>query len=156
MSCISIGKYLSIKVLEELRGRLVWFLRSVDIAIKKTFTSFRKNSSEINAALQSANASDFIEALKAVNTLIDRRKIKYEKTTAHNCQGNSQILSILILDEATASVDVETEGKIQLALQRLIKHTTTLVIAHLPGTIRDADTIVTKGGKIIEKGLMMN
>lgn len=60
---------------------------------------------------------------------------------------------ILILDEATAAVDTETERKIQAALSELIKNRTTLSIAHRLSTLRDADElIVLEYGKIIEQG----
>ena len=60
---------------------------------------------------------------------------------------------ILILDEATAAVDTETERKIQAALSELIKNRTTLSIAHRLSTLRDADTlIVLEDGKIVEQG----
>ena len=60
---------------------------------------------------------------------------------------------ILILDEATAAVDTETERKIQAALSELIKNRTTLSIAHRLSTLRDADElIVLEDGKIIEQG----
>ena len=60
---------------------------------------------------------------------------------------------ILILDEATAAVDTETERKIQAALSELIKNRTTLSIAHRLSTLRDADElIVLEDGKIVEKG----
>jgi subfamily B ATP-binding cassette protein MsbA len=61
--------------------------------------------------------------------------------------------SILILDEATSSLDTESEGVVQDALNNLMKGRTTLVIAHRLSTIKQADVIcVMKDGKIIEKG----
>ena len=60
---------------------------------------------------------------------------------------------ILILDEATAAVDTETERKIQASLARLTKNRTTLSIAHRLSTLRDADElIVLEDGKIVEQG----
>lgn len=60
---------------------------------------------------------------------------------------------ILILDEATAAVDTQTEKRIQMSLSRLIKNRTTLSIAHRLSTLRDADVlIVIEDGKIVEQG----
>ena len=61
--------------------------------------------------------------------------------------------SILILDEATSSVDTRTEILILRALRRLSRHQTTFVIAHRLSTIRDADLILVVGdGRIVESG----
>jgi ATP-binding cassette subfamily B multidrug efflux pump len=61
--------------------------------------------------------------------------------------------SILILDEATSSVDTRTEVRIQKALLRLMEGRTSFVIAHRLSTIRDADrVIVIKDGEIVEQG----
>jgi ATP-binding cassette subfamily B protein len=61
--------------------------------------------------------------------------------------------SILILDEATSSVDTRTEIRIQNALLRLMKGRTSFVIAHRLSTIRDADELlVIQDGEIVEKG----
>ncbi len=78
-------------------------------------------------------------------------------------QGQRQLLSIarailadpriLVLDEATSSVDTRTEVRIQSALQRLRENRTSFVIAHRLGTIRDADlVVVVDRGRIIETG----
>ncbi len=78
-------------------------------------------------------------------------------------QGQRQLLSIarailadpaiLILDEATSSVDTRTEARIQSALLRLMQGRTSFVIAHRLSTIRDADQVlVINNGEIIERG----
>ena len=61
--------------------------------------------------------------------------------------------NILILDEATSSVDTRTEARIQSSLLRLMQGRTSFVIAHRLSTIRDADQVlVIDGGKIVEQG----
>ncbi len=60
---------------------------------------------------------------------------------------------ILILDEATSSLDSESEGLVQAALERLMEGRTTLVIAHRLSTVRDADRLVViADGTIVEEG----
>lgn len=83
--------------------------------------------------------------------------------TSNISQGQKQLLTIarailadnkiLILDEATSSVDTRTEERIQAAMDNLMRGRTSFVIAHRLSTIRDADLIlVMKDGDIIEQG----
>jgi ABC-type multidrug transport system fused ATPase/permease subunit len=148
--------------LEELRGHIGLvsqdpFLFDITIRENLLLASEKASTSEINAALQSANAFEFVEGLpKQFDTLIGERGVRLsmgEKQRLTIARAILKSSPILILDEATASVDVETERKIQVALQRLIKNTTTLIIAHRLSTIREADTIIfLQDGKIQEKG----
>ena len=110
----------------------------------------------INAA-KIAHAHDFIDKLpKGYQTMVSG-------ATDNLSQGQRQLISIaravlcdspiLILDEATSSVDTKTEKDIQHALLRLMKNRTSFLIAHRLSTIRDANHImVIGGGKILESG----
>jgi len=60
---------------------------------------------------------------------------------------------ILILDEATSSLDLESERQVQQALENLMKNRTTIVVAHRLSTVRDADRIIViKDGCLVEEG----
>ena len=92
-----------------------------------------------------------------------RQKKRRHQGTGNISQGQKQLLTIarailadnpiLILDEATSSVDTRTEIQIQKAMDNLMKGRTSFVIAHRLSTIRDSDLIlVLKDGNIIEQG----
>ena len=112
---------------------------------------------EIVAAAKAAYADHFIRTLPdGYDTVIDEE-------ASNLSQGQKQLLTIaralladpviLILDEATSSVDTRTELQIQRALHDLMKGRTSFVIAHRLSTIRDADwVLVMKDGRIVEQG----
>lgn len=112
---------------------------------------------EIKAAAKFANADEFIERLsEGYDTVL-------AEGGSNLSQGQRQLLSIaravladpkiLILDEATSSVDTRTEMHIQSAMVALMKNRTSLIIAHRLSTIRDADKIVViDGGRVAEQG----
>jgi len=112
---------------------------------------------EVFAAAELANADQFIRHLpQGYNTLLSER-------ASNLSQGQRQLLAIaraalanpkiLILDEATSSVDTRTEMHIQEALLRLMEGRTAFVIAHRLSTIRNADQVlVINNGEIIERG----
>jgi ATP-binding cassette subfamily B protein len=112
---------------------------------------------EVKAAIKLANADSFIERLpEKYDTVLGERGSGLS-------QGQRQLLSIaraalsdpkiLILDEATSSVDTRTERLIQKAFDQLLEGRTAFVIAHRLSTIRNADVIlVLKDGEIIERG----
>lgn len=118
------------------------------------------NENDIISSLEVASAWDFVQNLPdGLNTLIGERGVRLSMGEKQRLTLARAILKsppIVILDEATSSVDVETERQIQLALNRLTKNRTTLIIAHRLSTIRDADQIIfLNHGEIIEQGSHM-
>ncbi|MFM8879971.1 MAG: ABC transporter ATP-binding protein [Verrucomicrobiota bacterium] len=112
---------------------------------------------ELVAAAETANAAEFIRRLPdGFDTRVGERGIRLsvgEKQRISIARALLKDAPILILDEATASVDTATERLIQEALKRLMSNRTSFVIAHRLGTIRDADLIVVlKEGRITERG----
>ena len=112
---------------------------------------------EVIAAAKAAHADHFIR------TLPGGYQMELNEEASNVSQGQKQLLTIarailadnpiLILDEATSSVDTRTEHQIQQAMNNLMKGRTSFVIAHRLSTIRDADLIlVMKDGDIVEQG----
>ncbi len=112
---------------------------------------------EVIAAAKAAHAHHFIQ------TLPGGYQMELNEDASNVSQGQRQLLTIarailadnpiLILDEATSSVDTRTEERIQKAMNNLMKGRTSFVIAHRLSTIKDADVIlVMKDGDIIEQG----
>ena len=112
---------------------------------------------EIALAARRARAHDFIEALpNGYETLVGERGVKLsggERQRVAIARAFLADAPILVLDEATSSLDVETEAKVQAATEELMIGRTTIVIAHRLSTIRHADRIlVFEGGRVIEEG----
>jgi ATP-binding cassette, subfamily B, multidrug efflux pump len=133
------------------------FLFSTTVMENVRFGRPNATDEEVMAAIKLANADSFIERLpEKYQTVLGERGSGLS-------QGQRQLLSIaraaladpriLILDEATSSVDTRTERLIQRAFDQLLQGRTSFVIAHRLSTIRNADMIlVLKAGEIIERG----
>jgi ATP-binding cassette subfamily B multidrug efflux pump len=117
----------------------------------------RATHKEVTEATEAAHADHFIHALPG------GYKMGLNEEADNISQGEKQLITIaramladtpmLILDEATSSVDTRTETLIQAAMERLMKGRTSFVIAHRLSTIRNADLIlVMKDGNIVEQG----
>ena len=112
---------------------------------------------EIWRALTAANGDHFVRALpEQLETNVGERGVKLsggEKQRLSIARALLKDSPILLLDEATASVDSETERQIQAALDRLMENRTAFVIAHRLSTIQNADRIyVLEKGSVIEQG----
>jgi ABC-type multidrug transport system fused ATPase/permease subunit len=112
---------------------------------------------EVVAAAQAVGAHDFVMRLE------DGYETQLQERGTRLSLGQRQLVAfaralladprILILDEATSSVDIGTERKIERALRRLLADRTAFIIAHRLSTIRDADLIVVlEHGQIVEQG----
>jgi ABC-type multidrug transport system fused ATPase/permease subunit len=133
------------------------FLFSGTIKENITYGREKVSDEEIYTAARAVGAHDFIMRLESgYDTLLQERG-------SNLSQGQRQLISfaravlanprILILDEATANIDTQTEVIIQRALKNILKDRTSLVIAHRLSTIHDADrVIVLDAGKIVEMG----
>jgi subfamily B ATP-binding cassette protein MsbA len=112
---------------------------------------------EVLRAAQIAHCDDFVQRLaQGYDTIVGERGVKLSGGERQRVAIARAILAdprILILDEATSSLDSESEALIQEGLAELMKGRTTFVIAHRLSTIRRADTIlVLEGGQVIERG----
>jgi ATP-binding cassette subfamily B protein len=133
------------------------FLFSATVMDNIRYGRLDATDEEVRAAAKLANADAFIRRLpQGYGTMLSERG-------SNLSQGQRQLLAIartiladpgiLVLDEATSSVDTRTEVQIQEALLRLLAGRTAFVIAHRLSTIREADQIlVVDGGRIIERG----
>jgi ABC-type multidrug transport system fused ATPase/permease subunit len=111
----------------------------------------------LQQALSTANAEGFVSRLpEGLDTLVGERGVKLSVGEKQRIAIARMLLKdppVLILDEATASVDTETERQIQQALERLMQKRTCFVIAHRLSTVRNADQIlVLERGRIVERG----
>lgn len=111
----------------------------------------------LEEALQAAYANDFVAAMPdGLDTVIGERGTRLsggQRQRLSIARALVKDAPILILDEATSSLDTESEYLVQKALQNLIAGRTTLTIAHRISTVRDADRIIVlSGGRIIESG----
>jgi len=133
------------------------FLFSGTIADNIRYGRLDATDEEVEAAAKAANAHDFIMRLpEGYQTHLSERG-------SNLSQGQRQLIGIarailadpriLILDEATSSVDTRTEQLIQQALRRLLRGRTSFVIAHRLSTVHDADLVlVLDQGRIVERG----
>ena len=133
------------------------FLFNASIAANIAYGRPGATMGEIVAAAQAANAEEFIATMPdGYATMVGERGVRLSGGKKQRIAIARAILRgspILVLDEATSSVDSETESEIQIAIERLAGTRTILVIAHRLSTVMRADNIlVMRGGEIVERG----
>ena len=134
-----------------------------DDTIKNNIKYADENASEeeILEASKLSNSHEFIEKLpNKYDTIIGENGVRLsggEKQRISIARAMLKKSTIILLDEATSSLDSQTEGKIQEALNKLIKNKTTIVIAHRLSTILNSNNIyLIDSGKVVDSGNMMN
>ncbi len=148
--------------LESLRAQIgivtqLTFLFNDTIRANIAYGSNGKNQEAIIAAAVAANAHEFIARLpKGYDTMVGEMGVRLsggERQRIAIARALLKDAPILILDEATSSLDSESERAVQDALERLMRNRTTLVIAHRLSTVRRADKIIVLvRGHIVEEG----
>jgi ABC-type multidrug transport system fused ATPase/permease subunit len=133
------------------------YLFNGTVAENILYGNVEANREEMKRSAIAANADDFVKDLpKEYDTLIGERGVKLSGGEKHRIAIARTLLKdppILILDEATASVDTETETRIKDALSCLMAERTTILIAHRLSTLEGADKIlVIKEGELVESG----
>jgi ATP-binding cassette, subfamily B, bacterial len=156
------GTELSTVSLESLRSHISVvsqeaFLFNGTIRENILYGNLDASDEQMIAAARAANCHEFIARLpEGYDARVGERGVKLsvgEKQRVSIARALLKNAPILILDEATASVDTNTERLIQEALERLMKGRTSFVIAHRLSTIRNADQIlVMQNGRIVEHG----
>jgi ATP-binding cassette subfamily B protein len=132
-------------------------LFSTSVAANIRYGRPEASDAEVEAAARAANAHDFICDLpEGYETEVGERGVRLSGGQKQRVAIARALLKdppILILDEATSSLDAESEALVQDALERLMAHRTSLVIAHRLSTVRTADRVVVlDGGRVIESG----
>jgi subfamily B ATP-binding cassette protein MsbA len=132
-------------------------LFSVSIRENIAYGNPQASEEEVRDAARSANALEFIEAMPdGLDTVVGQRGSTLSGGQRQRVAIARALLSnprILVLDEATSSLDAQSEAVVQAALERLMQGRTTLVIAHRLSTVRNADRIlVLSEGKVAEEG----
>ena len=148
--------------LTELRGQMSMVPQEVllfggSIADNIAYGKPGAGADEIEQAARQANAHEFIQAFpERYATLVGERGIKLSGGQRQRVAIARAILknpAILILDEATSSLDSESERLIQEALETLMRGRTSFIIAHRLATVRHADRIIViAGGRVVESG----
>jgi ABC-type multidrug transport system fused ATPase/permease subunit len=133
------------------------FLFSGTIAENIAFGKPDATTAEVEAAARAVHAHEFISRLEhGYDTQIGERGIQLSAGQRQLVAFARALIAdprILVLDEATANVDIHTEGLIEAGLRRLLAGRTAIVIAHRLSTIRTAGRIVVlEGGRIVEQG----
>lgn len=148
--------------MSELREKMGLVLQDAFMFYGDIATNIRLLNTNISDAEIKA-AAEFVQADKFINQLPGNYHAKVIERGASYSSGQRQLLSfartmvtnpkILVLDEATANIDTETESLIQASLAKMRKGRTTIAIAHRLSTIKDADLIlVLDKGEIVETG----
>lgn len=148
--------------LEELRGRMAWVPQDVALFGRSILDNIRygrpeASDDEVRRSAEDANAWEFIERFPdGWNTQVGERGVQLSGGQRQRIAIARAMLrdpKLLVLDEATSSLDPESEGLVQGALEKLMQGRTSLVIAHRLSTVRHADLIAfLHEGQIAEVG----